>query len=166
MHGKQECRHQSASRKFSLEIRAPKLAPALDSFATVGGEAPALRLRTQAAKLLYVMQAMHQMKLPPLVCRERAEDGMIEKFLARPEFFFAAANNVIHLSDLRADLGTHFFGGNSAGASDGRGFPAGGQMAESHNHQGSASLCPGLSGGQGLAGFDDALESLDGARVS
>jgi hypothetical protein len=147
-------------------IRAPEFAPALDSFATVGGEAPALRLRTQASKLLYVMEAMHQMKLPPLGCRERAEDGMIEKFLARSEFLFAAANNVVHLCDLRANFGTHSFGGDSAGASDGRGFPAGGQMAEPHNHKGSASLCPSLSGGQGLAGFDDALESLDGARIS
>jgi hypothetical protein len=147
-------------------IRAPKLAPALDSFATVGSEAPALRLRTQAAKLLYVMQAMHQMELPPLGCRERTEDGMIEKFLARSEFLLAAANNVVHLSDLRADFGTHFFGWNSAGASDGRGFPAGGQMPESHNHKGSASLGTRLSSREGLAGFDDALESLDGARIS
>ena len=74
---------------------------------------------------------------------------MIEKFLARSEFLLAAANNVIHLSDLRADFGTHFFGWNSAGASDGR-LPAGGQMAESHNHKGSASLGPGLSSREGL----------------
>jgi hypothetical protein len=146
-------------------IRAPKLAPALDFFPTIAGQTPTLGLHTQAAELLYVMQAMHQVKLPPLGCRERAEDGMIEKFLARSEFLLAAANNVIHLSDLRADFGTHFFGWNSAGASDGRGLPAGGQMAESHNHKGSASLGPGLSSREGLAGFEDALESLDRARI-
>jgi hypothetical protein len=134
-------------------------------FPTIAGQTPTLGLHTQAAELLYVMQAMYQVKLPPLGCRERAEDGMIEKFLARSEFLLAAANNVIHLSDLRADFGTHFFGWNSAGASDGRGLPSGGQMAESHNHKGSASLGPGLSSREGLAGFDDALESLDGARI-
>ena len=105
------------------------------------------------------------MKLSPLGGGERTEDGMIEEVAARSKSFFAAANDVIHLSELRAYLGPYFFGWDSAWTSDGWGFSAGGQVAKSYDDEGSDSLCPGLSSGERLAGFGDAIESFDGTRI-
>ncbi len=64
-----------------------------------------LGLLAQATDLLYVMQAMDQMKLSPLRGGERAEDRMVQQFAVRPKLFFATCKVVIHFGDFRANLG-------------------------------------------------------------
>ncbi len=100
----------------------------------------------QLMKLLYMMQAVHEVELAPLRCGKGTEDGVVEKFAAGAKVLLAACNDLIHLGNLRANFGEHFFRGNSARTSDGWGFPAGGQMAESYHDEGSSALRPGLRG--------------------
>jgi hypothetical protein len=119
----------------------------------------------QATQLLYVMQAVHDVKLPPLAGGEGSEDRMVEEFAPGAKLLLAAADDAVHLGDLRANLGQNFLRGNSARTSDGRGFAPRGQIAESDDDQGAASLSPSLGGGEWNFGFHDALESFDGSGV-
>jgi hypothetical protein len=64
-----------------------------------------LGLLSQAADLLYVVQAVDEMKLSPLRGREGTEDRMVQQFAVRPKRFFAAREVVIHFGDFRANLG-------------------------------------------------------------
>ena len=119
----------------------------------------------QAADLFYVVHAVEQVKLPPLGCGERTKDRVIEEFAVGPKFFFAARHQVIHFSNLGANLGQHFLQGNAARPSHGRGFPACGEIAESQDDERLRPLLPGLSGGQRLTGFGDAGKSLQRSGV-
>ena len=74
----------------------------------------------QAADLFDVMQAVDQVELSPLTCREGAEDGMVEQLAARTQILLALRHDVIHLGNLGSDLGLHFL---RARRGDGR--PAG-----------------------------------------
>ena len=94
-----------------------------------------------------MMQAVHEMELAPLRCGKGPEDGVVEKFAAGSKVLLAACNDLIHLGNLWANFGEHFFRGKSARTSDGWGFPAGRQVAESYDDEGSSALRPGLRGG-------------------
>lgn len=108
---------------------------------------------------------MDQVELPPLRGREWAEDGMVEKFAARTQIFFATRHDVIHLGDLETNLGPHLLGWQAAGTSYWRGLAARGAIAKSHDNESTPALRPGLGRRQRLSGFDHALKSLDRSGV-
>jgi len=117
------------------------------------------------ANLLDMMQAVHQVELPPLRGRERAEDGVVQQLSARAKLLFAARNDVVHLGDFRANLRQHLLRRDAAGTSHGWGFPARGQVAESDNYERAPALRPALGGDQRLPGFDHALKTLHRSGV-
>jgi hypothetical protein len=59
----------------------------------------ALLALSQDTDLLYVVQAVDEMKRSPLCGRERAEDRMVQQFAERPKLFFAAREVVVHFGD-------------------------------------------------------------------
>jgi len=111
------------------------------------------------------MQAVHDVKLPPLAGGEGSEDWVVEELAPGAKLLLATADDVVHLGDLRANLGQYFLRGNSARTSDGRGFAPRGQVTESYDDQGTASLSPSLGGGEWAFGFHEALKSFDGSGV-
>jgi hypothetical protein len=111
------------------------------------------------------MQAMHGVKLPPLGGSERPENGMVEEFAAGAQLFLAAADDVVHVGNCRANFSENFFWGDAARTSDRRGFAAGGQVTESNDDQGAGSLSPSLGGSERVSGFGEALESFDSSGV-
>ena len=120
----------------------------------------------QAPNLLYMVQAVHQVKLLPLRSRERAQDRMIQKFAARPKLFFTARNHVVHFGNLGPNPGQHCFRRQSARTRHRRGFPAGRKISQPHHHQCPPALLPGwLRGGRWLPSSGHALQSLDGSSV-
>ena len=105
----------------------------------------------QPSNLLHMMQAVHQMKLPPLLSRKRPQDRMIQQFAVRPKFFLATRNDGIHLGNLRPNLGQHFLRRHSARPRYRRGFTPRRQVAESYDDQRAPTLRPGWDRGQRLA---------------
>jgi len=60
-------------------------------------------------QLLHMMQPVHKVKLPPLCDGEGTEQGMIEYLGTRSESNSTSGKDLIHLGNLRCDLGHDFF---------------------------------------------------------
>src|SRR5258708_6539053 len=112
-----------------------------------------------------MVQAMDQMKLPPLSRGERTQKRVVEQFISRAEALSAGRDDRIHLGDLGADFRQNFFGSDAARASEGRRFPASRKIAYSQDHKRSSPLRPSRGRRQRFPGFGDALESFDRSSV-
>ena len=79
----------------------------------------------QPPNLLHMMPAMHQVKLPPLRPVSGPRMGWSSSSCRCAQLFFAARHDLIHLGDLRPNLGQHFLRRHSARtATTRRSFPA------------------------------------------
>ena len=65
--------------------------------------------------LLYVMASVGQVKLPPLACRQRSEDGMVQDLDARAIALFALRDELVHRGNLGTDVGNDFLRGHAPG---------------------------------------------------
>jgi len=63
--------------------------------------------RSQSVNLFQMMHPMHLMKLPPLHCRERTQNWMIEQSAACPKLLLASRHDFIHPRNLGPNLGQH-----------------------------------------------------------
>ena len=69
----------------------------------------------QSRDLPHVMAAVDEVKLPPLLCRQRTQDRMVEDLDARAIALFALRDDLAHGCDLRADISDDFFRGHAPG---------------------------------------------------
>jgi hypothetical protein len=109
---------------------------------------------------------MHQMKFSPLIDRESAEDGMIENFDASAELGGALGQGLIHLRNLRQNLGQHFLDRQASGPCLRRCFPSLGQMVEAENDQRLGMVFPSRLRGKRFTAIDDSRQSFERSRVS
>ena len=121
---------------------------------------------TQFSNLLYVMQAMHQMKFPPLIDREGAEEGMIENFDATAESGGASGEQLIHLGNLGQNFGQDFLPRQSPGPCVRRRFPSLGQMVEPENHERLAPVFPSRLRPKRFTASENSRESFERSGVS
>jgi len=117
------------------------------------------------ADLLDVMQTMQQMKFSPLIDREWAEDGMIENFDATAELGGALGQGLIHLRNLRQNLGQHFLDRQACGPCLRRSFPSPGKIVEAEHDQRLGMAFPSRLRGKRFTAIDDSSQSSERSRV-
>ena len=112
------------------------------------------------------MTPMGPVKLPPLACGQRSEDGMVQNLDARAVALFALRDELVHGGNLGADVGQDFLRGHASGTAPGRATCVrSGNIRSSVTSATRHSLLESGHAGQRLPGFQTALKSLLGPGV-
>jgi hypothetical protein len=112
-----------------------------------------------------MMQAMHQMKSPPLIDREGAEKGMIENFDAPTELGGASGEELIHLGNLGQNFGQDFLPRESPGPCLRRRFPSLRQIVEPENDERLGTVFPSRLRPKRFTAIDQSRESFERSGV-
>src|SRR5579863_5266357 len=100
------------------------------------------RIAPQPPNLLQVVPSVHQVKLPPLLPRERAQDRVVEQLYIRAVFFLATTDRGVHVRDLLRNLRDNLFARQPARPRGGRCFSSTGHVPEPHDQKKTGPLFP------------------------